>query len=345
MKIAFFDTKPYDKLYFAPFAAEKGYEIDFFEYKLKKDTAQLTKGYDVVCVFVNDSVDEDVINTLYENGVRLIALRSAGYNHVDFKAAFEKIHVVRVPEYSPAAIAEHAAALLLSINRKVHRAYVRTRENNFSINGLMGFDLRGKKAGVIGTGKIGRLFIEIMRGFGMDVIAYDPYPLQNSDIVYVSLDTLLASADIISMHCPLTPETHHMINKNSIAQMKKGVLFVNTSRGALVDTPALIDALKAGQIGAAGLDVYEEEERYFFEDFSDQVVGDDELTILLSLPNVLLTAHQAFFTKEAMETIARVTIDNIASFAAEEVLTNEVCYQCQEFGTKCKKEAGAKRCF
>ena len=342
MKIAFFDTKPYDKTWMEPLSAEHGYKIKFFEHKLNVDTAVLADGYEVVCAFVNDTIDNDVIDILHDAGVKLIALRCAGYNNVDFKAAYGKINVVRVPAYSPFSVAEHAAALMLSLNRRIHRAYVRTRDNNFNINGLMGIDLNGKTAGVVGTGKIGRIFIDICKGFGMKTIAYDPYPVENADFEYVALNDLLEMSDIVSLHCPLTPETKHILNADSLARMKPESLLINTSRGALVDTHALIDALRSSSIGGAGLDVYEEEEEYFFEDFSNEVLVDDDLARLLSFPNVLITSHQGFFTREAMQEIAAVTIKNIHAFEADETLVNEVCYRC---GTECKKKEGQKRCF
>ena len=342
MKIAFFDTKPYDKTWIEPIAAEYKYDIKFFEHKLNADTAMLVSGYDVVCVFVNDSLDSDVINMLYKNGVKLIALRCAGYNNVDFKSAYGKINVVRVPAYSPFAVAEHAAALMLSLNRKIHRAYVRTRDNNFNINGFMGFDLNGKTAGVIGTGKIGQVFLSICKGFGMKTIAYDPFPIENPDFEYVSLDDLFKMSDIVSLHCPLTPETKYIINADNLAKMKPESLLINTSRGALVDTHSLINALRSSIIGGAGLDVYEEEEEYFFEDFSNEVLQDDDLARLLSFPNVLITSHQGFFTREAIHEIASVTIQNIHAFETNNPLTNEICYKCNPTCTKPKNQ---KRCF
>jgi len=342
MKIAFFDTKPYDKTWIEPLAEEYGYGIKFFEYKLNADTAMLASGYDVVCVFVNDTLNSEVINILHKSGVKLIALRCAGYNNVDFKSAHGKINVVRVPAYSPFAVAEHAAALMLSLNRKIHRAYVRTRDNNFNINGFMGFDLNGKTTGVIGTGKIGQVFLGICKGFGMKTIAYDPFPVESPDFEYVSLDDLFEMSDIVSLHCPLTPDTKYIINADSLAKMKPESLLINTSRGALVDTHSLIDALRSSCIGGAGLDVYEEEEEYFFEDFSNEVLLDDDLARLLSFPNVLITSHQGFFTREAMQEIASVTMKNIHAFETGDTLVNEVCYRCD---TVCNKKEGQKRCF
>jgi len=342
MKIAFFDTKPYDKTWMEPLSKEYGYDIKFFEHKLNADTAVLAEGYGVVCAFVNDTLDKEVIGILYDVGVSLIALRCAGYNNVDFNSTYGKINVVRVPGYSPFSVAEHAAALMLSLNRRIHRAYVRTRDNNFSINGLMGVDLNGKTAGIVGTGKIGQVFLGICKGLGMRTIAYDPYPIENPDFEYVSLDTLFETSDIVSLHCPLMPETKHIVNKESLEKMHHESLLINTSRGALVDTHALIDALRSKSIGGAGLDVYEEEEEYFFEDLSNEVLVDDDLARLLSFPNVLMTSHQGFFTREAMQEIAAVTMKNIHAFEKDEVLVNEICYRC---GAECVKKEGQKRCF
>lgn len=345
MKIAFYDTKPYDKIWFEPLSHEYSQSIKFFENKLNRDTAALAKGYKAVCVFVNDIIDKDTIDILYENGVEIIALRQAGYNNVDFKSAYGKIHVVRVPAYSPAAVAEHAMALLLTVNRKIHRAYSRTRENNFSINGLMGIDLRGKTAGIIGTGKIGKIFIEICKGFGMNVLAYDLYPSNDVDVRYVGIDELFADSDVISLHCPLTADTRHIINQESIKKMKDGVMIINTSRGALIDTSALIDALKNQKMSAAGLDVYEEEEEYFFEDMSNKIIEDDELARLLTFPNLVITSHQGFFTREAMSAIAETTLENLRAYEKDESLINEICYTCTQKSACPKKESGKKRCF
>jgi len=343
MQIVFYDAKPYDRMWFEPLSTEYGYSIKFFEHKLNRDTAILARGYDAVCVFVNDTVDGEVIKTLYENGIRLIALRSAGYNNVDSKSAYGKIHVVRVPNYSPAAIAEHTAALMLTVNRKIHRAYTRTKDNNFSINGLIGMDLKGKTAGIIGTGQIGRTFSDICHGFGMEVLGYDPYPATNTDINYVSLDALYERSDIISLHCPLTADTWHIISHASLAKMKPHTIIINTSRGGLVDTAALIETLKSKKIGGAGLDVYEEESEYFFEDMSNEILEDDELARLLSFPNVIVTSHQAFFTREAMQAIATVTMENILAFDKNEELENEICYQCIP-KQKCPRKQG-ERCL
>lgn len=344
MKIAFYDAKAYDITYFDHENEKYGYKLKYFDYHLGPETARLAVGYDAVCAFVNDVIDEPTINALYEAGIRHIALRCAGYNNVDFKAAYGKCHVTRVPAYSPYAVAEHAAALMLTVNRKTHKAYIRTRDNNFTINGLLGFDLHGKTAGIIGTGKIGRIFIDICRGFGMNIVAYDPFPAKDVDYEYVTLPELCRRSDVISLHCPLTVDTHYIINEESIANMKPGVLILNTSRGSLIDTRALIEALKERKVGGAALDVYEEENEYFFEDFSDNIVSDDTLTRLIAFPNVLVTSHQAFFTKEALEQIAAVTLQNIKEFAEGNLLPNEICYSCMKKGTSdCQKET--KRCF
>ena len=333
MKVAFFDTKSYDKIWFEPMMKEYKFKVKFFEHKLNPDTAALTKGYDVVCIFVNDIADKRVIDTLCKNGVKLIALRCAGYNNVDFKAIPKSIKVVRVPAYSPSAVAEFTAALLLTVNRKTHKAYIRTRDTNFNINGLLGFDLAGKTAGIIGTGKIGQMFIDICKGFHMKVIAYDPFPNENLDVEYVSLDTLFEKSNIISLHCPLNADTYHIINEKTIEKMQKNVFIINTSRGSLIDTTALIEGLKSKKIGGAGLDVYEEEGDVFFEDKSNEIVNDDELTRLLSFPNVVMSSHQGFFTKEAMQQIAMVTMENIANFEQGKI-TNEVVFDGEKIKEK-----------
>lgn len=343
IKAAMFDVKSYDKESFTALCDNEKIKIKYFETKLTPDTAELAKGYDVVIVFVNDIVSKEVIDKLYSYGVKLIALRCAGFNNVDVKAAFEKIHIVRVPAYSPYAVAEHAMAMLLTIIRRTHKAYIRTKDFNFNISGLTGFDLHGKTIGVIGTGKIGRTFIDICKGFGMNIIAYDPFPAKDSDINYVSLDSLFRESDIISLHCPLTNDTRHIINKDSVLKMKKGVIIINTSRGALIDTDALIDGLKDRKIGAACLDVYEEESDIFFEDYSGHIVNDDNLARLITMPNVLITSHQAFLTKEALENIAETTLDNIMAFFEREEVKNEVCYQCDR-KEECKKSRSGK-CF
>ncbi|PKM63376.1 MAG: hydroxyacid dehydrogenase [Firmicutes bacterium HGW-Firmicutes-21] len=344
-KIAFFDTKPYDLSFFEKFG--KGYKIKYFDNKLNADTAALAKGYDGVIAFVNDDISAAAVDKLYEGGVRVIALRSAGYNNVDFRAAYEKISVVRVPAYSPYAVAEHAAALLLTLNRKIHKAYNRTRDFDFRLSGLVGFDLRGKTIGVIGTGKIGRCFVDICKGFSMKVLAYDPYPAKDMDVEYTDLDTLLSESHIISLHCPLTESTRHMINADTIKTMRTGALVINTSRGQLIDSEQLLAALKSGKLGGAGLDVYEEESEFFFEDFSQTIVKDDILSLLVSLPNVILTSHQGFLTGEALENIAKTTIENLNEFFSDKKLTNEICYQCKtgDIGPNCEKRKATGRCF
>ena len=324
MKIAFFDTKAYDKIWFEPIAKEKGFEIVFMEEKLNKNTAIMAKGCEAVCIFVNDRADAKAISTLKEIGVRAILLRCAGFNNVDLKKAKEEdIAVLRVPSYSPRAVAEYALGLLFAVNRKIHRAYVRTRDFNYNINGLIGMDLEGKTIGIVGTGKIGQAMMSIIRGLDMNVLLYDPYPLQpiidndpeaaekwGKGLKYVDLDTLFKECDIISLHCPLTKDTQHMINKDSISKMKDGAIIINTSRGGLINTQDLLDALAENKFGGVGLDVYEEEEDYFFEDMSDEIISSDDLVRLTSYRSVILTSHQAFFTQEAMKAIAEVTLEN-----------------------------------
>lgn len=344
-KLAFFDTKPYDRIWFDKLNSK--YEIIYFENKLNPQTARLAGGCEAVCAFVNDIIDKTAIDILAECGVKILAMRCAGYSNVNFKAAYGKINVVRVPAYSPYAVAEHAMALLLTLNRKIHKAYNRTRDFNFSLNGLSGSDLHGKTAGVIGTGKIGRVFIDICRGFGLKVLAYDPYPAKDTDIEYVDLDFLLRASDIISLHCPLTDQTRHILNTAAFEKMKNGVLIINTSRGALVDTQSLLDTLNNEKAGGAGLDVYEEEADLFFEDFSDTIIKDDVLALLVSRPNVILTSHQAFLTEEALENIAATTLENLDEFfSGSEVLTNEVCYQCEsgKITENCRRNRN-ERCF
>ncbi|MDO5138305.1 MAG: 2-hydroxyacid dehydrogenase [Oscillospiraceae bacterium] len=344
MKVAFFDTKEYDRPSFEHYGKLKGLEFKFLETKLTEDTAELAKGCDVVCVFVNDTVNAAVIDMLYEYGIKMVALRCAGYNNVDVQRAYGKVHVVHVPAYSPYAVAEHAAALLLTSIRRIHKAYNRTRDFNFSLNGLTGFDLHGKTVGIVGTGKIGRIFMDICRGFGMNVIAYDKFPAKDSGIEYVSLDELFDRSDIISLHCPLTDETKHMINARSIDRMKRGVVIINTSRGALIDTEALLAGLRARKVGAACLDVYEEEADIFFEDRSGHILDDELLSRLISLPNVIVTSHQAFLTEEALNNIAETTVNNIISYFENDGLCdNELCYRCGNIET-CKKER-KQRCF
>ncbi len=327
IKIAVFDTKNYDIEGLQKYSENTGITFKFFETKLDNETVNLAYGCRAVVVFVNDAVSADAIDRLYEFGVELIALRCAGFNNVDIKHAEGKIKVVRVPAYSPYAVAEHAMALLLTSIRRIHKAYNRTREFNFSLSGLVGFDLHGKTVGVIGTGKIGRVFCDICRGFGMNVIAYDPYPDSSSGIDYVSVDELFSRSDIISLHCPLTKNTQGIINKSSIEKMKKGVVIINTSRGRLVDTEALVEAIKNKKVGAACLDVYEEESDIFFEDNSGHIMQDDILARLVSMPNVILTSHQAFLTSDALDNIAKTTVDNILSHFEGRPLENEVTAQ------------------
>ncbi|NCD32088.1 MAG: 2-hydroxyacid dehydrogenase [Spartobacteria bacterium] len=338
-RISFFDTKPYDERFFSKVNESFGFDIRFYQPRLSVDTALMVHDSRIVCAFVNDNLDNDVLRVLYDRGVRMIAMRCAGYNNVDLLAAYGKVTVCRVPAYSPYSVAEHAVALAMSLNRKTHKAYYRTRDNNFNINGLMGFDFHGKTVGVIGTGKIGTLFLQIMKGFGMDALAYDPYPdeerAKDVGFTHVSLDELYARSDILSLHCPLTPENVHMINAESLEKMKESAILINTGRGKLIHTQALVEALKQGQIAAAGLDVYEEEDQYFFEDFSNTIVQDDVLARLLSLPNVLVTSHQAFFTREAMNSIALTTLQNIRSYIDGTDSPNEICSHCKDHPAKC----------
>ena len=313
-KIAFFDTKPYDKYWFDR-ASGGRLDITYFETKLAARSARLGAGFDAVCAFVNDDLDTEAVNILADCGVKLIAMRSAGYSNVDLKTAGKRnIPVVRVPAYSPHAVAEHAAALLLGVNRRIPRSYIRTRDFNFSLAGLCGTDLHGKCAGVIGTGKIGQAFIGILRGFGMEIVAYDPYPAKLDGVENVSLDGLFRRADVISLHCPLTKESYHILDGDAYAAMKEGVFIINTSRGALIDSRALLDALNSGKVRGAGLDVYEEEAELFFEDWSDRIVLDETLSLLVSRPNVIITSHQGFFTEEALQAIAETTVSNILAF-------------------------------
>ena len=343
IKIAFYDTKSYDRESFD--AVNENYEIEYIESKLNSHTALLAEGCQAVCAFVNDNIDKKTIDRLYDKGVKIIAMRCAGYSNVDFKAAYGKINIVRVPAYSPHAVAEHAMALLLAINRKVHKAFFRTKDFNFNISGLTGIDLYGKTAGVIGTGKIGRAFINICKGLGMKVIAYDPFPAKDADFEYADLETIYKTADVISLHCPLTDENKRMINADAFSKMKKGVFLVNTSRGALIDSHALLDALNDGIIRGAGLDVYEEEGDFFFEDFSNTIIHDDVLALLISKPNVILTSHQAFLTEEALSGIATTTLDNLDKFFSSGELVNEICYQCDAGRiAECRKSRKG-RCF
>ena len=343
MKTAFFDCKPYSKEAFDNCPEAQDIEFRYFDTKLTEDTAALADGCDSVCVFVNDDINEKVINKLCDMGVKLIALRCAGYNNVDLKAAYGRIHVARVPAYSPYAVAEHAIAMLLTSIRRIHKAFIRTRDHNFSLTGMTGFELHGKTVGVIGTGKIGRIFIDICKGFGMDILAYDKFPAVTEGVRYVSLEELFSQSDIISLHCPLTDETKHMINADSIKLMKKGVVIINTSRGALIDAEALLEGIKERKVGAACLDVYEEESDIFFEDYSGHIINDDILTSLISMPNVIVTSHQAFLTVEALGNIAETTCLNIKQFFESGTCDNELCYHCENM-ENCKKKR-EKKCF
>ncbi len=344
MKVAFFDAKPYDRPSFDKYGEEYGIKFKYFETKLNEDTVDLARGFDGVCAFVNDTVNSAVIDRMCEMGIGILALRCAGFNNVDMRYAFGRIHVLRVPAYSPYAVAEHAMAMLLTSIRRIHKAYIRTKDFNFSLSGMTGFDLHGKTVGVIGTGRIGRVFIDICRGFGMKVLAYDKYPAEGIDngdtVCYVDLDTLFAESDIISLHCPLTEETDHIIDEKSIEKCKKGVVLINTSRGALVDAEALLNAIKSRKVGAACLDVYEEESDLFFEDFSGHIVEDDTLARLISMPNVIVTSHQAFLTEEALSNIAETTVKNIIEFTENGKCPNELCYRA---GTTCDCKTG--KCF
>lgn len=324
MKIAFYGTKPYDKKWFEPLGKDYGFEIRFIELPCNKDTIGLAKGYDAICIFVNDYVDAGMIDELCEMKVKGILLRSAGFNHVDIRAAQGRIAVLRVPSYSPEAVAEFAMALLLTINRKTHKAYGRTREFDMRLNGLMGMDLNHKVAGVVGTGKIGQAMIQILKGFQMHVLAYDPYPNKSLEVEYVSMEELMKRSDVISLHCPLTPETKHMINKETIALMKEGVYLINTSRGGLIDTDSLIDGLLEKKFGGVGLDVYEEEEGIFYEDRSGDIITDENLARLMTFPNVLVTSHMGFFTEEAMQAIAVETLENAYALENGMPLINSV---------------------
>lgn len=326
IKIAFFDSKEYDKTSFDK-ANNNKFEITYFQTRLSEKTVRLAEGSDVVCAFVNDTINDKVIDKLAEYGVSLIAMRCAGYNNVDIEHAYGKIHIVRVPAYSPYAVAEHTIAMLLTSVRRIHKAYIRTKNFNFSINGLTGFDLYGKTVGVVGTGKIGKIFIDICKGFGMKVIAYDMYPDTKGDIEYVSLEDIWKHSDIISFHCPLTDENKHIVNSKSIEKMKKGVIILNTSRGALIDSEALIDGIKDRKIGAACLDVYEDESAVFFHDFSGHIVEDDTLLRLISMPNVIVTSHQAFLTDEALKNIADTTLSNIDYYFKHQKCENEISYK------------------
>jgi D-lactate dehydrogenase len=335
-RLAFFDTKPYDRESFDRLNAGR-YEIRYFETRLTAAALPLADGCDAACAFVNAEIDRAVVEGLVARGIKVLAMRCAGYNNVDFKAAYESgLTVVRVPAYSPYAVAEHAAALLLALNRHIHRAASRTRDFNFSLSGLTGFDLHGKTAGIVGTGKIGRIFADICKGFGMKVIAYDAFPNPATQLEYVALDRLLAESDIVSLHCPLLPETKHMINAESLAKARHGLTLINTSRGGLVDSEALLAALRDGTVGAAGLDVYEEESEWFYEDRSDATRRNKTLALLVSMPNVIVTSHQAFLTHEALANIASTTLANLDAYFSGAPLENEICYRCLGTGGAAK---------
>jgi len=327
MKVAFFSTKGYDRQYFEP-ANGGRHEIHFLEPTLNEDTQVLACDMDCICLFVNDKLDASLIRSVAEKGVGLIALRCAGFNNIDIEAAIDAgMKIVRVPAYSPHAVAEHAVSLIMTLNRKTHKAYNRVREGNFSLDRLTGFDMYGRTVGVIGTGQIGRVFAEIMQGFGCKVLAYDLYKneaLEQSGVEYVSIEELLPQCDIVSLHTPLTPDTHHLINEQTLKIMKSGAMLINTSRGALVNTHAAIDALKSRKLGYLGIDVYEQEDQLFFRDLSEQVIEDDIIVRLMTFPNVLITAHQAFFTENALQQIAETTIQNISDFEQGKPLKNEV---------------------
>jgi D-lactate dehydrogenase len=327
-RVAVFSTKPWVMNAFDEINSGRALDLQYFEARLYEKTAPLANGFDAVCVFVNDVVNEEVLSMLNEQGVTLVALRCAGFNNVDLDAAEELgIGVVRVPAYSPYAVAEHALGLILALNRKLHRAHSRVRDGNFALDGLLGFDLHGKTIGVIGTGKIGRIFIDLLQGFECRILAYDKYPnqeLKERGVEYVDLHDLYDASDVITLHCPLNHETYHIINEYAIKAMKRGVMIINTSRGPLIDTAAVIDGLKSGKVGYLGLDVYEEEEALFFEDLSETVIQDDQFVRLQTFPNVLITAHQAFFTKEAVHNIADTTFSNIRSYLADGECANQV---------------------
>lgn len=327
-KVLFYDIKNYDKDFFKRYGKNYNFDMTFLKVKLSEETASLTKGYEIVCAFANDNINKETIDILSENGVKLLAMRCAGFNNISLADIKNRFKVVRVPAYSPYSIAEYTMGLILSLNRKIHKAYARTREGNFSIDGFVGFDLNGKTVGIVGAGKIAQILIKILKGFGTKIISYDPYPnykvAEELGFDFVDLDTLYKESDIISLNCPLTEETKYMINRRTIAKMKEGVMIVNTGRGMLIDSADLVEGLKEKRIGAAGLDVYEEEEAYFFEDKSTQIIEDDILGRLLSFHNVLITSHQAYFTQEALEAITQTTLQNIQDFLDKKPLINEV---------------------
>ena len=328
MKVLVYNTKPYDREFLEAVGSRFPHELTFLETRLTLATARLARGFDAVCVFVNDQLDSQVVRKFWSDGITLIALRCAGYNNVDLKAAeANNIKVVRVPAYSPYAVAEHTAGLILTLNRNIHRAYNRVRDGNFTLGGLLGFDIHKRTVGIVGTGQIGTVFAKIMSGFGCRLLGNDTCPkdeCQQLGVEYVDLRQLFSESDVISLHCPLTPETHHLINRESIAQMKDGVMIINTSRGAVIDTQAVIAGLKSGKIGHLGLDVYEEEADVFFEDLSNVVIPDDTLSRLLTFPNVVITGHQAFFTRDALESIAETTMQNILDIETRGECANQV---------------------
>lgn len=342
IKAAMFDTKPYDSEAFEKQAAGK-ISIDYYPVRLDERTVSLAQGHETVIAFVNDTLNANVIDKLCEYGVRLIAMRCAGFNNVDVRAAYGKLHIVRVPSYSPEAVAEHTAALLLASVRRIHKAYNRTRDFNFSIAGLEGWNLHGKTAGVVGAGRIGKAFLNICRGLGMKLLAYDKYPSSEDGVEFVSLETLYRESDVISLHCPLTEENAHMVNAETIKQMKPGVFLLNTSRGGLIDAEALLQGLLDKRIGAACLDVYEEESDVFFEDRSGHILHDDVLARLLSMPNVIVTSHQAFLTTEALDALAMTTIQNIQDYFEGKPIANEICYHCEDLD-QCR-EKRRETCF
>lgn len=344
-RIAVFDAKKYDEASFKPYLDK--YTFTYFKDRLSNHTVALAKDFDAVMCFVNDELNDEVLTKLNEYGIHGVFLRCAGYNNVDLASAYRnKIHVARVPAYSPYAVAEHSFALLLSLNRHIHKAYIRSRDFNFNLEGLSGFDLHDKTIGVVGTGKIGRVFMDIAKGFGMHVICYDPYPIKDSGYEYVSLEEMYARSDIISLHCPLTNENRHMIDEKAIKQMKKGVIIINTSRGGLIDSKALLEGLKEKQIGAVGLDVYEEEANLFYKDNSLKIVNDDTLSLLLQLPNVIITSHQAYLTHEALSNIAETTVKNLDEYFSGAFINNELCYHCEKSkDPQACYRAKTKRCF
>lgn len=348
ISIALYDAKPYDVESFKAVNAAFGYHIEYFDFKLNSKTASTAKGYDVVCAFVNDKIDEKTAQQLVEQGTKLIAMRCAGYNNLDLNALWEKIPVVRVPAYSPYSVAEHATALLLAVTRKIPQSYSRTHNGNFVLSGLTGRDLHGLTAGIVGTGKIGRVLGDILSGFGMKIVAYDPFPneawTKERNVTYMSIDELFTVSDVMSLHCPLTKETFHIVDEKALTLMKDDAVIINTGRGALIDTPALVQALKDKKIGGAALDVYEEEDDYFFEDWSGEIIQDDTLSRLLSFPNVIVTSHQAFLTSNALQSIAETTLQNITDFYDHKPLQNEICYRCGQQPGQCSK-ALTGRCF